>query len=195
MMKKLFASLFLAVSFAMPATAISADKESQYQTIEWVDLLPEEDLNALMEPPESLDDIEDGSEEDQLSSQLTQALELAGDSRYQQALVSTIIRPEYNDRKVRMPGFIVPITLDKDQNVTEFFLVPYFGACIHVPPPPPNQIIFSKLKTGIKIENIYEAYWVEGTLSTTLTENEMATSAYAFTVDKVVPYEEPLSLE
>ncbi|HDY86264.1 MAG TPA: DUF3299 domain-containing protein [Methylophaga sp.] len=194
-MKKLFVSLFLAVSFAMPATAISADKESQYQTIEWVDLLPEEDLNALMEPPESLDDIEDGSEEDQLSSQLTQALELAGDSRYQQALVSTIIRPEYNDRKVRMPGFIVPITLDKDQNVTEFFLVPYFGACIHVPPPPPNQIIFSKLKTGIKIENIYEAYWVEGTLSTTLTENEMATSAYAFTVDKVVPYEEPLSLE
>lgn len=189
-MKKLFTSLFLAVSLAMPAIAVSAEKESQYQTIEWVDLLPAEDLNALMEPPESINNIEDGSEADQISNQLFNALSLAGDSRYQQALVSTSIRPEYNNRKVRLPGFIVPITLDKDQQVTEFFLVPYYGACIHVPPPPPNQIIFSQLKTGIKIDNIYEPYWVEGILSTTLTENEMAVSAYAFTVDNMVLYEE-----
>lgn len=191
-MKKRFITFCLVVLFATSAIAISAEaeKEHPYQSIEWADLLPEEDFNALMEPPESLINVEDGSEEDQISNQLFNALSLASDSRYQQALVSTTIRPEYNNRKVRVPGFIVPISLDKDQNVTEFFLVPYFGACIHVPPPPPNQIIFSQLKSGIKIESIYEAYWVDGTLSTTLTENDMATSAYSLTVDNIVLYEE-----
>lgn len=191
-MKKTIYYLFLLISLSTSAIAISAEaeKESPYQSIEWVDLLPVEDFNALMEPPESLNNVEDGSEEDQISNQLFNALSLANDSRYQQALVSTTIRPEYDNQKVRIPGFIVPITLDKNQGVTEFFLVPYFGACIHVPPPPPNQIIFSKLKTGIKVESIYEAYWVEGTLSTTLTESDMATSAYSITVDNIMLYQE-----
>jgi hypothetical protein len=170
--------------------SVSAEEKSPYQTIEWVDLLPEEDLNALLNPPESLLNIEDSSEEDQISNQLLNALSLAGDSRYQQALSSTNIRSEYNNQKVRIPGFIVPVSLNNTQQVTAFFVVPYYGACIHMPPPPPNQIIFSQFTAGIKIDNIYEPYWVEGTLHTTLTENEMATSAYALTVDKMVLYEE-----
>ncbi len=164
--------------------------DSAYQEIEWADLIPEDDLNALMNPPQEIFDIEDGSEEDQISNDLFNALSAAGDSRYQQALVSTQVRSEYNQQKVRLPGFIVPVTLDENQVVTEFFLVPYFGACIHVPPPPPNQIIFSQFKKGIKLDDLYTPFWIEGTLTTSITENELAVSAYSFNVDNMITYEE-----
>lgn len=167
-----------------------ADNDEVYRTIEWIDLLPQDDLNALMEPPEELSNIEDGSEYDKISSQLSNALSTASDSRYQQALVSTHVRPEFDKQKIRLPGFIVPISLDENQRVTAFFLVPYFGACIHVPPPPPNQIIFSKYPKGINNNSIYDPYWIEGTLHTSLTENDIATSAYTFTVDKVTLYQD-----
>ncbi len=75
--------------------AQSQDKQAQvgggYNTIEWTDLMPEEDLDALLNPPESLGDIADGSVEDQIASQVQMAIAQAGDSRYQQALVSTRI--------------------------------------------------------------------------------------------------------
>jgi len=177
------------LSSLSPAYAY-ADNDEVYRTIEWIDLLPQDDLNALMEPPEELSNIEDGSEYDKISSQLSNALSTASDSRYQQALVSTHVRPEFDKQKIRLPGFIVPISLDENQRVTAFFLVPYFGACIHVPPPPPNQIIFSKYPKGINNNSIYDPYWIEGTLHTSLTENDIATSAYTFTVDKVTLYQD-----
>jgi hypothetical protein len=172
-----------------PIVVLAIEKSSPYKTIEWTDLMPKADLLALMEPPEELNNIEDGSLDDQLSSQVFNALSLAGDSRYQQALVSTNVRSEYNQQKIRIAGFVVPITAE-GQMVTEFFLVPYYGACIHVPPPPPNQLIFSQFSKSIKIDDIYYPYWVEGTLSTTLTENDLAISAYSLNIDNMSKYTE-----
>ena len=63
---------------------------------------------------------------------------------------------------VKLPGFIVPLEVSKEGKVTEFFLVPYVGACIHVPPPPPNQIIYVRDEKGLALESIWEAYWVTG---------------------------------
>ena len=108
---------------------------------------------------------------------------------YQRALNSTTIRPEWDNQLVRIPGFIVPLEFDDDQVVTSFFLVPYFGACIHQPPPPPNQIIYSDFKKGIKLEVLYDAFWIEGKLSTTLIENELATAAYSLEVKSITPYQ------
>ncbi len=50
-----------------------------------------------------------------------------------------------NKKLVSVPGFMVPLEDDADQ-VSEFLLVPFAGACIHVPPPPPNQMIYVKLR-------------------------------------------------
>jgi len=186
---RFFIVFSLSICIVFPVTTLAVEKNSPYKTIEWTDLLPEADLQALMDPPEALLNIEDGSEEDQISSQLFNALSLAGDNRYQQALVSTNTRPEYDQQKVRIAGFVVPITTD-GLRVTEFFLVPYYGACIHVPPPPPNQLIFSQSTTSIKIDDIYYPYWVEGTLSTTLTENDLTTSAYSLSIDNMTKYAE-----
>ncbi|MEC8427830.1 MAG: DUF3299 domain-containing protein, partial [Pseudomonadota bacterium] len=79
---------------------------------------------------------------------------------------------------------------DDDQTITEFFLVPFFGACIHVPPPPPNQIIYAKYPVGLKLEALYDPFWITGTLRATITENDMATSAYAIDMSGYEAYTE-----
>lgn len=170
------------------AQPLAAD--NKYKSIDWVDLMPDDDLEALMNPPEYLSEIEDGSFEDQISSQLLGALENSADDRYQQALTSAKVKPEYDQRQIRLPGFMVPVEMNEQQLVTEFFLVPFFGACIHYPPPPPNQIIYVTSKEGVAQKNLYDPYWVEGTLTTTITENEVAVSAYSMQADNIELYEE-----
>lgn len=75
--------------------------------------------------------------------------------------------------------------MGKGQLVTEFFLVPFFGACIHVPPPPPNQIIHVKYEQGMKLDSYYDAYYVLGKLSGQVVRNEMAESAYSMKAEAV----------
>ena len=170
-------------------STLSASAENP-RTLHLDELLPAADLEALINPPEYLNEIDDGSLEDIITNGLEQALSLAADDAYQQALVSTSVIPEMDGQHVRVPGFIVPLTYDNEQRVTTFFLVPYFGACIHVPPPPPNQIIYGQFEKGSALADIYDAYWVIGTLHTTITENDTATSAYSLTVTDVRLYEE-----
>jgi uncharacterized protein len=54
-------------------------------------------------------------------------------------------------KTVSIPGFMVPLEDDLDK-VTEFLLVPYAGACIHVPPPPPNQMVYVEMKGATKVK-------------------------------------------
>ncbi len=166
-----------------------------YDTIEFMQLLPDADLKALSNPPAELAEIEDGSPEDQIYAAVGKAVEQAArqepQTEWERALQSTSVRPEFNGKKIRIPGFVVPLEFDDQQVVTEFFLVPYYGACIHLPPPPPNQIILMQSKKGVYMETIYDPYWIEGTLYTDIKTNELATSAYRMVVDKVELYLEP----
>jgi len=104
---------------------------------------------------------------------------IGDDDRYQQALSSTRIVSEMDGKAIRIPGFIVPMQFDDEQNITQFFLVPFFGACIHVPPPPPNQIIFVNYPKGLKVDELYDPIWVSGILETSLVQSELATAAYS----------------
>lgn len=153
--------------------------ESAFKTVEWTDLMPEEDLEALLNPPSYVTDVEDGSLEDQISSQIQNTIAAASDDRYQQALTSTRIIPAMNEKAIRIAGFIVPLEFDDEQTITQFFLVPFFGACIHVPPPPPNQIIFVNYPKGLKLDALYDPFWISGILKTSFIENEMAIAAYS----------------
>jgi hypothetical protein len=89
----------------------------------------------------------------------------------------------------RIPGFVVPLKTTEDMRILEFFLVPYFGACIHVPPPPPNQLIHMKYEKGFKLEALYDPVWVEGTILIDRTENVIGTSSYSMAVESVYLYE------
>ncbi len=164
--------------------------ETAFNTIEWTDLMPKDDLDALLNPPSYITDVEDGSFEDQISNQIQNTIAAASDDRYQQALVSTRIVSEMNAQAIRVPGFIVPLEFNDEQRVTQFFLVPYFGACIHVPPPPPNQIIFVNYSKGLKLDSLYDPFWISGILKTSVVENETATAAYTMQMQSYELYTE-----
>jgi hypothetical protein len=77
--------------------------------------------------------------------------------------IRTSVVEALNGQQVRIPGYFLPLELS-DTKVTEFLLVPYIGACIHVPPPPPNQIVHVRTpkKKGYSSKNLYEPVWVTG---------------------------------
>lgn len=66
---------------------------------------------------------------------------------------------------IKMPGYAVPLESTAD-GTTEFFLVPFFGACIHVPPPPPNQIVSVSTEDPVKLGELFEPVWVTGRMNT-----------------------------
>ncbi|MFT6791037.1 MAG: hypothetical protein ACJA04_000237 [Cellvibrionaceae bacterium] len=171
-------------------TALTILPASAFKTVEWTDLMPKEDLDALLNPPSYVTDVEDGSFEDQISSQIQNSIAAASDDRYQQALASTRIIPEMDGQAIRVPGFIVPLEFDDEQTITQFFLVPFFGACIHLPPPPPNQVIFVNYPKGIKLDNLYDPLWISGILKTSLVENNTAIAAYSMQMQSFKAYTE-----
>jgi hypothetical protein len=89
---------------------------------------------------------------------------------------------------VRLPGFIVPLDDAKSGAVSEFLLVPYFGSCIHVPPPPPNQIVYVHTGKRSGIESIYDAYWITGKLHLVSKSTRLGATAYELSAEKIEVY-------
>ena len=97
------------------------------------------------------------------------------------------IEPSLNGERIRIPGFVIP--LEKSGNkVSEFLLVPYFGACIHTPPPPPNQIIHVKVSKPIANMRTMDTMWVSGLMQTRASATEMGQAGYQLKAERVEPY-------
>jgi uncharacterized protein len=105
-----------------------------------------------------------------------------------QQVMDFSVNKQLDGASVKIPGFIVPLDIGKDGLVSEFFLVPYFGACIHVPPPPPNQIVFVKMAKGIALDSIYEAYWITGKMKLSNKTTRLGAAAYSLAGEKVEIY-------
>ncbi len=179
----MFNKLSVAFSMALAACLAFGLQASEVKTIEWTDLMPEEDLQALMAMPEVAHDYSQPSPfEDNYNGEDPAA------QAWQQILQSAKVKPEFNNVKIKIPGFIVPLEFDAEQNVTSFFLVPYFGACIHVPPPPPNQIIYVSGAKNLKADMIYSPFWITGTITTDTMSHDLANAAYSMKADKVEEY-------
>lgn len=157
--------LMLILGLVRPASA------QNLQELDWLDLLPDTDRQEMENMPELS---HEGS---------------GPPSNLPAVLQSAKVRQELDQRKIRIAGYIVPVEFDDNWTVTEFFLVPYFGACIHVPPPPPNQIIHVIYKKGVQLQSITEPYWIAGTLRTLATSNDIASSAYSLAADLIEPYQ------
>jgi uncharacterized protein len=89
---------------------------------------------------------------------------------------------------VRLPGFIVPLDPVQPEGLQEFLLVPYFGACIHVPPPPPNQIVYVHTAHRTTVDSIYDAYWITGRLHLQTRTTRLGATAYDLSAEKIEPY-------
>ncbi len=150
------ATMLLACTLAVPAAAAP-------QQIDWIELVPAEQRSSFdPAPPPPAHDYLTGE---------------AGGLAAQQPLDFSV-NMELEGREIKIPGFVVPLELDDAGNVTEFFLVPYFGACIHVPPPPPNQMVYVIMKQGIQLDSMYSAYWITGKLSARTRTTRLGAAAY-----------------
>ena len=98
-----------------------------------------------------------------------------------------IVTDAYNGKTVRIPGYLIPLELDGTA-MTVGLLVPYVGACIHVPPPPPNQLIFITVEEPYESGGLFEPVWVTGTFGIAATETQLAEVGYAMSAGQITPY-------
>jgi len=143
------------------------------EAIAWSDLIPagmsSEDIYERFE--ERLLEVEFGSDE-------AEALYV----EMEDAFDTEAVNPDLDGQKIRLAGFVAPLTYDNEV-VTEFLLVPNFGACIHVPPPPPNQTVMVSVDrdNGLTTDEAWGAVWVEGTLTLDAAATELAPASYTIT--------------
>jgi len=138
-----------------------------YVDLEWSDLVPE---GEVFVPPA----LQGLIEHDQ-SSLMSEQPKSSG------------IRTDWNGKIVRLPGFIVPIDYS-GTGVTAFILVPYVGACVHVPPPPANQLVFVTTEKPYESSGLFEAVNVVGMFGSASTKTQLAEIGYALSADSIESY-------
>ncbi len=100
-------------------------------------------------------------------------------------------------QEIRLPGYVLPLEFSDRLAVSELFLVPYVGACIHTPPPPANQIVLVKLNQSYRVSGLYDAVWVSGRLRVVESKRELGyrdgtgkvTTTYELEGVGIKPYE------
>lgn len=97
------------------------------------------------------------------------------------------VRTDWNGRTVRLAGFIVPVDFE-GSGVTAFLLVPFVGACVHVPPPPANQLVFVTTAKPYETDGLFEAVTVTGMFGTAATSTQLAQVGYALSADNIEPF-------
>lgn len=145
----------------------SAQEKQDVITLQWQDLIPFDERDKI--PPQRPIINHDGEAPAQL---------LYGG-----------VREELNNKTVTIPGFVIPLEGD-NETITEFLLVPFFGACIHVPPPPPNQIIYVKFEHGAPIQQLWDVVNVTGVMKTQTTQSELAQTGYLLEGLSVAPFDD-----
>jgi len=100
---------------------------------------------------------------------------------------SSGVRTDWNGQIVRLPGFILPIDYS-GTGVTAFILVPYVGACVHVPPPPANQLVFVTTPEPYETKGLFEAVNVIGMFGVSSITTHLADIGYALSAEKIEPY-------
>jgi hypothetical protein len=175
------------VALAMP---VSAAEEPRL--IAWEDLMPPQSKPVM---PEDLDfggdgqsDDYDDLSDDQPSDPGLRGMVMHGMTPMPDLIDAVSVVEELNDVQVKIAGYVLPLDFEAT-TIREFLLVPYVGACIHVPPPPPNQIIHVTSEEGVEVNGIFEPMWITGTLQTASVSNDLAEIGYQMTLDWTEPYE------
>lgn len=112
-----------------------------------------------------------------------------GASPFQPMTDASDIRSDLNGKRVRIPGYMTPLTFE-DAEVGEFLLAPYVGACVHVPPPPANQIVYVKVDGTIPVLEMWEPFAAVGTIHTEAQSTELAEVGYTLKLEHLELYEE-----
>ena len=214
-------TIVIAAAIAM-STAVTADEARE---ITWDDLIPAEaefddpftrltddqlfELTLVAQVRDRLDAGEEIDEDlrddynEYVASLEAQEVDIDGllamrEEVTRERIAKTFLANEQLDgQRIRMPGYLLPLEF-AGKKVNEFLLVPYVGACIHTPPPPPNQIVHVTAKSGYQSDGgLYTPVWVDGVMKTERSDSSLSfvdgssdiQSAYALEASSVTPYE------
>jgi hypothetical protein len=140
-----------------------------YADVDWTDLMPRAELDALRRGD-------------------APAVDHRGARRMTQSgSFHTVFT--YTGRRIRLAGYVVPVAFDDAEHVREFLFVPYFGACIHVPPPPPNQLVHVTLAQSVRAPDPWEPQWLRGTLREERVDGDLGNAAYVMDDASLAPYD------
>lgn len=156
---------------------MTAEKNAAYQEITWEALIP-----ITWDPSAAFKGLnfEQLEDSDPRAQQALDTMRAAWDA--------APAEKSWDGKAVLLPGFIIPLERKGDW-VSELLLVPYFGACIHSPPPPANQTIHVVLKTPMQHLKMMDAFWAKGTLKVTRGDSGMGFFSYRLYADSLQPYE------
>lgn len=151
---------------------------AQFSEITWDELVPSDwnPMKSFQNLPEELAELPD-------SDPQVQALY----DRLRKIWDEAPTISSFEGRAVKIPGFIVPLEGGKE-GLREFLLVPYFGACIHTPPPPANQIIHVKSNSPVQGFQSMSSVWVSGIMHLMRSNSALGVSGYGIQAEHVEEY-------
>lgn len=151
---------------------------ASYQEVTWDDLIPPDwdPMRAFKDL--DLDRLQDGD---------PRAMEIL--DRLKSEWNSAPVRTALDGKRIRIAGFVVPLEAN-GRALREFLLVPYFGACIHVPPPPANNTLHVVLDHAVKDIGAMDAVWVSGRVEVAHSDTEWGAAGYRLEGQHVEPYRE-----
>jgi hypothetical protein len=159
--------------------AAEAGAAGEYAELDWEALIPPEWRPDKLMEEYGVNDLADDD---------PRALEVM--DKLQALWKEAPVVPELEGRRIRLPGFVVPLEAGAE-SVAEFLLVPYYGACIHVPPPPANQTIHVVTTKGEAYHGgLFDTVWVSGTLKVEPLTSELGEAGYRIDAVQVEPYQE-----
>lgn len=175
-MRRLLFALLLSCTTALWSAAPMA---AELRELTWSEMVPADAPPQTAQPAAPMHDL----------SQLADALAAeSGPAAAQQSPAAPVVKA-LDGQQVKLPGYIVPLDVTEEGRVTEFLLVPYFGACIHVPPPPSNQIVHVTSELGVLMDALYQPFWIEGPLKVGQISSDLAEAGYQMQAEKIYPYE------
>jgi uncharacterized protein len=177
--KTRFFQLLLLMSFLLTGFAAA----QSIQELTWDDLVPEG-----YNPEKLIEEYQKKYKVDELADDDPKVTEMM--RKMDAMLKASPLNTRLDGKLIKLPGYVVPIETD-GQKSSEFLLVPYFGACIHVPPPPANQTVFVTTgdKKGAEIRKLYDVVWVTGVIKVQKQTTDLADAGYTIDAKKVEPYE------
>lgn len=167
------------VLFAVALAILTPAVAEEPKTLFWEELLPEGELERL----------------DELYA--SQGASAFGHSAYDDPMMSAVpkqigtfnVVDELDGKVVRIPGFVLPFEYSASGKISEFLLVPYFGACIHTPPPPPNQMVYVTAEKPADLGQQWNAIWAIGVLRTQKHLNDLGDAAYTLEIQRWEQYD------
>ena len=165
-MRRIGSFVLTAVLACLCAASFAAPQE-----LDWVDLIPEDERDRPAIPVDH------------------SAALLRNDLLLDEAKPTYGVVESLDGEAVKIPGFIVPLgSGGPGDGLSEALLVPYMGACMHMPPPPPNQIVYIKFQEAVPIRDIWRPYWLEGRLFTQPFDSGIGDAGYTLVADSITLY-------